>query len=647
MARRPAPVSEWGNCFQLAKESIEKHVDEHKRLLSRRNNPLADHVPRLVDLAAQRLADFSIEDADSLDGIPAVILDSYIWKWHKIGYPAFRRALLRLLSDPDVEMPMSTSSLTKDIDEWILLNERWLRDGNHAQWHNGLATLSDADRFEMLCEGREPLITIQRSVEAFQRTFEHMSDGLLKNLNWNNVFVAGGFVLGSLLSVDTLDGQPHKDPRWNSSDIDVYIHGLSPREANEKVKHLFDTFSANLPRGTQKLVVRNCTTITFYARYPLRRIQIVLKLVESPKTVLLNFDLDMCAMGWDGTMLWMLPRAARALETGCSVFTMDLVYGHYLSNRRASTQERIFKYANKGYGIRILPSYISSLATRKSSRDNPRYRFRRPETLDLVSIAAEERDRITEAVDRMMSADSEYMHTAFETLMPRGYRASRCLNGFHTFVSCATLWAMAHRGIISLQDSFWAYNGYEDAMTTYDEAPRAPYKWDDTFNVAEFQHHIDEFNSGEIWDWAETDLNMRLIQHGVTIDEWTELEAYKRMVLLPCDFAVYANDVVSQAQAQAGLPETKLLMPAVHGFNFLGNPDPRTDGLFLWRIGKDLMWQQPDRRVDEVFEILYAFRRVNEQLRDPSTFQVPRFRKELARREVYDEFDVFARWVQA
>jgi hypothetical protein len=137
----------------------------------------------------------------------------------------------------------------------------------------------------------------------------------LKNLDWSNVFVAGGIVLGTLLSVDTADGQLRRDPRWASSDIDVYIFGLSPKEANEKVKHLFDTFCANLPPNAPKLVVRNSTTITFYSQYPLRRIQVVLKLVESPKTVLLNFDLDICAMGWDGSALWMLPRTARALES--------------------------------------------------------------------------------------------------------------------------------------------------------------------------------------------------------------------------------------------------------------------------------------------------------------------------------------------
>jgi hypothetical protein len=43
--------------------------------------------------------------------------------------------------------------------------------------------------------------------------------------------------------------------------------------------------------------------------------------------------------------------------------------------------------------------------------------------------------------------------------------------------------------------------------------------------------------------------------------------------------------------------------------------------------------------------MLYAFRRVNEQLRDIHT-QESRFRAELARREVYDELDAFARWVE-
>ncbi|KAJ6491280.1 hypothetical protein C8R47DRAFT_444926 [Mycena vitilis] len=196
-----------------------------------------------------------------------------------------------------------------------------------------------------------------------------MSDGLLKGLNWANVVVAGGFVPGTLLSVGILGGQLHGDPRWRASDIDVYIYGLSPREANKKVKHRFETFSSNLPAGTQTLVVRNCSTITFYARYPLRRIQIVLKLVESPKAVLMNFNLDVCAMGWDGTTFWMLPRAARALESwyrSVAQLWTDFVitsgvrcfhdgFGQRYWNSRSSHRSHTCKIDDRVFGVHGIP----------------------------------------------------------------------------------------------------------------------------------------------------------------------------------------------------------------------------------------------------------------------------------------------------
>lgn len=40
---------------------------------------------------------------------------------------------------------------------------------------------------------------------------------------------------------------------------------------------------------------------------------------------------------------------------------MDLVWGHHLGDRRASQNIRLFKYADRGFGLRILPSYSRSL----------------------------------------------------------------------------------------------------------------------------------------------------------------------------------------------------------------------------------------------------------------------------------------------
>lgn len=168
--------------------------------------------------------------------------------------------------------------------------------------------------FKVLDGRRPPTIRIQPSVELFAKTFETMTGGLLKGLDWDHVFVAGGIVLGALLCTEGKD-TTNTPEQWKNSDVDLYICGLGPVEANEKIEHIFSVFKSNLPQDAPVLVVRNSKTITFFSKYPLRRIQIVLKLVESPKDVLLNFDLDICAIGWDGEEVWMLPRAARALQS--------------------------------------------------------------------------------------------------------------------------------------------------------------------------------------------------------------------------------------------------------------------------------------------------------------------------------------------
>ena len=120
--------------------------------------------------------------------------------------------------------------------------------------------------------------------------------------------------------------------------------------------------SRNLqPDAQDRTVVKLAKTINFLADYPNRRIQVVLKLLPSPTDILLNVDLDACALAYDGSQVLMLPRFVRALETGSSMFTMDLVWGHHLGDRRASQENRIVKYAHRNFGIRFLPSYARSL----------------------------------------------------------------------------------------------------------------------------------------------------------------------------------------------------------------------------------------------------------------------------------------------
>lgn len=175
--------------------------------------------------------------------------------------------------------------------------------------------VSSLPGYTVLAAKRATNIFVQPSTEAFKKRWESMTGGLLHGLNWDNVFVAGGIILGAILTPEVSDA--NRPEEWVSSDVDMYIYGLSPTLANKKIEHIAATYQQNLPPGSPFLVVRNSQTITLYSEWPRRRVQIVLKLVKTPREVLLNFDLDICGCGWDGTEAYLLPRCARTLESRC------------------------------------------------------------------------------------------------------------------------------------------------------------------------------------------------------------------------------------------------------------------------------------------------------------------------------------------
>lgn len=109
---------------------------------------------------------------------------------------------------------------------------------------------------------RANAIELQSNISGFVDAFSALTGGLLKGIEWNNVFVAGGIVLGALLSTDLA-----KDvDKYKNSDIDLYIYGLGPVEANAKVAHIYEKWRSNLPKGAESRVLRNSRTITSVVR---------------------------------------------------------------------------------------------------------------------------------------------------------------------------------------------------------------------------------------------------------------------------------------------------------------------------------------------------------------------------------------------
>lgn len=127
-----------------------------------------------------------------------------------------------------------------------------------------------------------------------------MTNGLLEGLDWSNTVVAGGIILGALLT-PAVSGA-NKPEEWQSSDIDLYIYGLNPTLANKKIEHIAATCKNNLPPHSPFLVVRNSQTITIYSEWPRRRVQIVLKLIKNPREVLVVFPHSLASDARQGTL---------------------------------------------------------------------------------------------------------------------------------------------------------------------------------------------------------------------------------------------------------------------------------------------------------------------------------------------------------
>lgn len=111
----------------------------------------------------------------------------------------------------------------------------------------------------LLDYNKPPTLNIQPSHRSFTQAFDYLTHGLLIGLDWDNVFVAGGMALGALLSTNiTYDAR-----KWEASDIDIFIYGLGPSEANDKIEHIYKVWLSNLPPGYGYRVLRNARTITF------------------------------------------------------------------------------------------------------------------------------------------------------------------------------------------------------------------------------------------------------------------------------------------------------------------------------------------------------------------------------------------------
>ncbi len=124
--------------------------------------------------------------------------------------------------------------------------------------------------------------SVVESLSQFQINFDQFSSKLLKGMNWNNIFCAGGACMACILPnfCHELEGMSYKNKArvsldasqtWRnnqdtsisqvfskfitSSDIDLFLYDLTPEQANLKVKEIMDIIQENAPMNV--LAVRS------------------------------------------------------------------------------------------------------------------------------------------------------------------------------------------------------------------------------------------------------------------------------------------------------------------------------------------------------------------------------------------------------
>jgi len=203
---------------------------------------------------------------------------------------------------------------------------------------------------------REGDLVVLPSQSEFDISWDCFTEGLLRFLDWKNVFCAGGAVSGCLSplpdDIANVTSQAASrvkrrkyfhDTYLPGSDIDLFLYGLNEEEAEGKLLEIYDAIQAANPYEIRAF--RSTHAITLVSQYPFRHVQIILRLYNSPSEILMGFDVDACTVGYDGNKVVVCPRTALAFATQSN--TIDM------TRRSPSYEMRLAKYASRGFEVLV------------------------------------------------------------------------------------------------------------------------------------------------------------------------------------------------------------------------------------------------------------------------------------------------------
>ena len=188
-------------------------------------------------------------------------------------------------------------------------------------------------------------------LQEFHQSWNILTEDCLRFLDWTNVLAAGGAVAGCLAPLPerilnvkgfgpqrTARRKYFHDEYLPGSDIDLFLYGIDEQQAKEKLLEIYDAVQAASPFPVRAF--RSTHAITLVSQYPFRHVQIILRIYNSASEVLCGFDVDSCAVGYNGSKVVVPPRTAMAIMTQSN--TVDM------SRRSPSYETRLAKVSYLG-----------------------------------------------------------------------------------------------------------------------------------------------------------------------------------------------------------------------------------------------------------------------------------------------------------
>ena len=190
-----------------------------------------------------------------------------------------------------------------------------------------------------------------QDMAGFRARLDLFAGPLFRGLDMTNLVVAGGAVLEALTLKHVLgdtgldDNLVREQAQKGTADIDLFIVAEDEQTARAAFDRVFAHLKHNLDRTEhhQLLVLRSPMAVSFYAAFPNRTIQVVLRRHACVADVILNFDVDACQLAYDGQRVVGTHAAFRAFRTGLNIADPERSSPAY--------EKRLAKYSLRGFAV--------------------------------------------------------------------------------------------------------------------------------------------------------------------------------------------------------------------------------------------------------------------------------------------------------